>query len=52
MMGVAQHWYYMLKQDAGNIAAISWPQFKRLCQQHFGLALGTNHLSDLACLPF
>lgn len=49
MTSVAQHWYYMLERDIGEI---SWPQFKALCQQRFGPAIGTNHLVDLACLPF
>ena len=52
MTGVAQHWFYMLERDAGNINSISWPMFKSLCQQRFGPPLGTNHLADLARLPF
>jgi hypothetical protein len=52
MNGVAQHWYYMLECDASDISAISWPLFKALCHQRFRLGLGTNHLSNLACLPF
>jgi hypothetical protein len=52
MNGVAQHWYYMLERDAGDVAAIPWPLFKALCHQRFGPPLGTNHLSDLARLPF
>lgn len=42
----------MLERDAGDLTAISWPLFRSLCQQHFGPPLGTNHLSDLARLPF
>lgn len=49
MTGVAQHWYYMLERDAGDV---TWPQFKALCQQRFGPTIITNHLSDLARLPF
>jgi hypothetical protein len=52
MSGVAQHWYFMLERDAGDVSNISWASFKTLCQQRFGPALGTNHLSDLAHLPF
>ena len=29
-----------------------WQQFKLLCQQRFGPAIGVNHLADLARLPF
>lgn len=47
--GVAQQWYYMLEREVGEI---SWSDFKDLCNQRFGPALGTNHLSDLARLPF
>jgi hypothetical protein len=49
MTGPAQHWYYMLERDAGNI---SWHTFKAFCQQQFGLAVGINHRADLAQLPF
>lgn len=52
MNGVAQHWFYMLEREAGDIAAITWPIFRSLCQQRFGPPLGTNHLSELAHLPF
>ena len=52
MTGVAQHWHYMLERDPSYIGGISWPMFKTLCQQHFGPALGTNHLVALARLPF
>jgi len=36
MTGVAQHWFYMLERDAGDINSISWPMFSSLCQQRFG----------------
>lgn len=50
MIGVAQHWYYMLERDVSEIA---WSHFKLLCQQRFGLAVGTNHhLAYLTRLPF
>jgi len=49
MTGAAQHWYFMLERDIG---AVPWTQFKLLCQQRFGPALGVNHLADLARLPF
>ncbi|XP_039820334.1 uncharacterized protein LOC120682466 [Panicum virgatum] len=52
LTGVAQHWFYMLERDAGDINTISWPLFRSLCQQRFGSPLGANHLSDLARLPF
>jgi hypothetical protein len=45
----AQHWYYMLERDAGDIP---WHTFKAFCQQRFGPAVGINHLADLARLPF
>ena len=48
----AQQWYDMLERDAGGVHNIPWPTFRSLCQQRFGPALGTNHLSDLARLPF
>ena len=47
-----QQWYDMLERDAGGVHNIPWPTFRALCQQRFGPALGTNHLSDLARLPF
>jgi hypothetical protein len=50
LTGVAQHWFYMLVRNAGDINAISWSLFRSLCQQRFGPPLGTNHLSDLARL--
>lgn len=52
MLGIAQHWFHMLERDAGPDARIGWNFFKTLCQQRFGPPLGTNHLSDLARLPF
>jgi len=52
MTGAAQHWFFMLERDAGDINAISWPLFRSLCQQRFGPPLGANHLADLARQPF
>jgi len=52
LISVAQHWFYMLERDAGDIAAINWPMFRSLCHQRFGPPLGTNHLAELARLPF
>lgn len=52
MTSVFQHWFYMLEHDMGDINAITWPLFRSLCQQRFGPPLGTNHLADLARLPF
>jgi hypothetical protein len=52
MNGVAQHWYCMLERDAGDVSNISWPLFKALCHQRFRPPLATNHLADLARLPF
>lgn len=43
------NWYYMLERDMG---VIGWPDFKALCSQRFGPAVGTNHLADLAQLLF
>ena len=42
-------WYTILERDAGRP---EWEEFKRLCHQRFGPPLSTNHLADLACLPF
>lgn len=36
----------------GIFSAITWPLFRSLCQQRFGPPLGTNHLAELARLPF
>jgi len=49
MTGVAQQWYHVLERDAGQP---SWDAFRLLCHQRFGPALSTNHLADLARLPF
>ncbi|CAN6204174.1 unnamed protein product [Urochloa humidicola] len=49
MTGNAQQWYFMLERDVGDVG---WPHFKAFCQQRFGPAVGTNHLADLARLPF
>lgn len=52
MLGIAQHWFHMLERDAGPDGCIGWPMFKSLCHQRFGPPLCTNHLLDLARLPF
>jgi hypothetical protein len=39
----------VLERDVG---ILSWAHFKALCQQRFGSAMGTNHLADLARIPF
>lgn len=39
----------MLERDMG---VVTWTDFKDLCHQRFGPAVGTNHLADLARLPF
>jgi hypothetical protein len=31
---------------------VSWPHFKALCQQRFVLAMGVNHLAQLARVLF
>jgi len=49
MTGSAQQWYYVLERDSGRP---SWTNFRLLCHQRFGPALSTNHLADLARLPF
>ena len=49
LTGVAQQWYLVLESDAGRP---QWEEFRTLCQQRFGPPLSTNHLSNLACLPF
>jgi hypothetical protein len=49
MTGSTQQWYYVLERDAGRP---SWENFHLLCHQRFGPALSTNHLADLARLPF
>ena len=49
MTGDAQQWYFILERNHGRPA---WPAFRLLCQQRFGSALSTNHLTDLARLPF
>ena len=49
MTGSAQQWFYVLERDAGRP---SWDAFRLLCHQRFGPALSTNHLADLARLPF
>jgi len=47
--GVAQQWYLVLESDCGRP---TWEDFRSLCHQRFGPPLSTNHLSDLARLPF
>ncbi|CAD6220852.1 unnamed protein product [Miscanthus lutarioriparius] len=49
LKGVAQQWYLVLETDIGRP---SCPDFRRYCLQRFGPALNTNHLADLARLPF
>jgi len=49
MTGDAQQWYYIMERDTGRP---SWDAFWLLCHQRFGPALSTNHLADLARLPF
>jgi hypothetical protein len=49
MTSAAQHWYYMLDRDSGDVL---WQLFKVLCQQRFGPAIGINHLADLSRLQF
>jgi hypothetical protein len=49
LSGIAQQWYITLERDAGEP---DWDEFKLLCHQRFGPPISTNHLADLACLPF
>ena len=49
LTGVAQQWYLVLEADSGRPL---WEEFRMLCHQRFGPPLSTNHLSDLARLPF
>ena len=49
LTGMAQQWYLVLEADIGRPM---WPDFRHMCQQRFGPALSTNHLADLARLPF
>ncbi|XP_066374609.1 uncharacterized protein [Miscanthus floridulus] len=49
LKGVAQQLYLVLETDIGRP---TWPDFRRYCLQRFGPALNTNHLADLARLPF
>jgi hypothetical protein len=49
LKGVAQQWYIVLENDIGRP---SWLDFRRYCQQRFGPAISTDHLADLARLPF
>ncbi|XP_066379502.1 uncharacterized protein [Miscanthus floridulus] len=49
LKGVAQQWYLVLETDIGRP---TWPDFRQYYLQRFGPALNTNHLADLARLPF
>jgi len=49
MTGDAQQWYYIMERDTGRP---SWDAFRLLYHQCFRPALSTNHLADLARLPF
>jgi hypothetical protein len=49
LTGTAQQGYYVLECNAGEP---TWEEFKRLYHQRFGPPLRTNHLAELACLPF
>jgi hypothetical protein len=49
LLGSAQQWYFVIERDAGTP---SWDAFKQLCHQRFGPPLTTNHLAELARLPF
>ena len=49
LLGPLQQWYYVIERDTG---APSWEEFKQLCHQRFSPPLTTNHLAELARLPF
>jgi hypothetical protein len=49
LQDVALQWYMVLEADMGRP---TWPDFRRMCQQRFSPALSTNHLAELARLPF
>jgi len=49
LTGTALQWYLILENDTGRS---TWEEFRGLCQQRFGPPLSTNHLADLARLPF
>lgn len=49
LTGTTQQWYIVHERYAG---APEWVEFKRLCRQRFGPPISTNHLADLARLPF
>lgn len=36
LIGVAQHWFYMLEKDVGGISALSWPLFKTTVRSTLG----------------
>lgn len=49
LTATAQQWYYILERDAGEPI---WEDFRRLSHRRFGPPLHTNHLANLARLPF
>jgi hypothetical protein len=49
LSGTTSQWYTMLERDFGMP---DWETFKRLCHQRFEPPISTNHLADLARLPF
>ena len=49
LKGMARQWYLDLERDSGRP---EWEPFKQLCQQRFGPPFSTNHLAELARLPF
>ena len=49
LKGTARQWYLDLERDSGRP---EWEPFKQLCQQRFGPPFSTNHLAELARLPF
>jgi hypothetical protein len=49
LAGTASQWYTVRERDSGMP---DWETFKHLCHQRFGPPISTNHLADLARLPF
>lgn len=49
LTSTVQQWYLILENDAGRPTR---EEFWLLCQQRFGPPLSTNHVADLARLPF
>jgi hypothetical protein len=49
MTGAAQHWFYMLERDTGEVP---WSMFKAQCHQRFSPVVDINHLTELARLLF